>query len=178
MLGDNGLFKPLRNLSYDMGEYEKQAAKIRRKIRRGIKGNTQINKFGNIIIIIILLIMFTLLFGGCGSKTKQINAEPNETVSEEEQEIDLTKLLSAVNDCVISYCSSECILTPFVQCRLPDASLTDDISSVDKDSLEDNLLTIYVMFQIPKEGNNLENMATQHYIQTVVDISIFEVLSL
>ena len=33
---------PLRNLSYDTGEYEKQAAKIRREVRRGIKSNTQI----------------------------------------------------------------------------------------------------------------------------------------
>ncbi|MBD5520507.1 MAG: hypothetical protein HDR03_04680 [Lachnospiraceae bacterium] len=33
---------PLRNLSYDTGEYEKQAAKIRREVRRGIKGNTHI----------------------------------------------------------------------------------------------------------------------------------------
>lgn len=33
---------PLRNLSYDTGEYEKQAAKIRREVRREIKGNTNI----------------------------------------------------------------------------------------------------------------------------------------
>ncbi len=33
---------PLRNLSYDTGEYEKQAAKIRREVRRGIKSNTHI----------------------------------------------------------------------------------------------------------------------------------------
>lgn len=137
----------------------------------------QIRKFGNTIIIIILLLMFMLL-AGCGSETKQINAEPNETVREEEQEIDLTKLLSVVNDCVISHCGSAYILTPFVQYRLPDDSLTDDISNVDKDSLEDNLLTIYVMFQIPKEGNELENMIMQHYIKAVVDISTFEVLSL
>lgn len=137
----------------------------------------QIRKFGSTIIIIILLLMFMLL-SGCRGETKQISAEPNETVSEEEQEIDLTKLLSVINDCVISHCGPEYILTPFVQYRLPDGALTDDISAVDKGSLEDNLLTIYVMFQIPKEGNKLDNMTIQHYIKALVDISTFEVLSL
>lgn len=57
------------------------------------------------------------------------------------------------------------------------ANLTGDISTVDKDSLEDNLLTIYITFQIPKKGNKLNNMTIQHYIKAVVDISTFEVLS-
>jgi len=135
----------------------------------------QIRKFGNTIIIISLLLTFILL-SGCGGETKQINTEPYETVGGEE--IDLIKLLSVVNDCVVGHCGSEYILTPFVQYRLPDDSLTDDISSVDKNSLENNLLTIYVLFQIPKEGNKLENMTMQHYIKAVVDISTFEVLSL
>lgn len=71
----------------------------------------QIRKFGNTIIIISLLLTFILL-SGCGGETKQINTEPYETVGGEE--IDLTKLLSVVNDCVVGHCGSEYILTPFV----------------------------------------------------------------
>lgn len=122
--------------------------------------------------------MFIPLLIGCGSETKHTDLESIETPNEETQEIDLTKLLNTVNNSVISHCGSEYILTPFIQYRLPDGTLTDDLSLVDKNSLENHLLTVYVMFQISKEGNKLEDMVTQHYIEAVVDVSIFEVVSL
>lgn len=125
------------------------------------------------------MIMSTI--SGCGKSDKPVDMSympDREENSTSETEIDLTELLSAVNDCVLEHCGTEYTLTTFAQYEMSDGSLTDDLSEINKESLEDGMLTVYVLFQIPQEGKQLQDMEIQHYIKAVVDIYTYKVLSL
>ena len=134
--------------------------------------------FQSAVLITTVTVMTASTISGCGKNIPPADTAYVEEKTIEESEINLTKLLSAVNDSVIEHCGTGYTLTPFAQYKLSDETLTDDLSEVDKESLEDNKLTAYILFQIPQQGNKFENKTAQHYIEAVVDVSTYQVLSL